>query len=135
MPWQDTPDAGFSPVRPWLPVWPVHLARAAECQTEDPGSIWSHYRALLTWQRTLPALGRGAMQLLPAHDQVLAFTRGQGEDTLLFVFNLSSERVGYVVPDTLRGDALPLPGFESVIDNGVCVLAPLSVCLLRARQA
>jgi len=135
MPWQDTPDAGFSPVRPWLPVWPAHLARAAERQTENPDSTWSHYRALLAWQRTLPALGGGLMRLLPAHDQVLAFTRGEGADTLLFVFNLSNERVSYALPDTLRGDALPLPGFESVIDNDVCILSPLSVCLLRVRHA
>ncbi len=94
MPWDSSQaDLGFSsaaaPVNPWLPVAPAHRAQAVDVQQADAGSLLHYYQHLLAWRRTQPALIKGALQLLPADPQVLAYVRSQGDERVLCAFNFS----------------------------------------------
>jgi alpha-glucosidase len=115
MPWDGAAsDLGFgspgSSVRPWLPLAEAHRGLAVDRQEADAGSLLNHYRRLLAWRRTQPALLHGEMDLLPVHDQVLAYVRRHGTQRVLCAFNLSE-----------RAAALPLSGMavaEVLADSG-----------------
>lgn len=99
MPWQaDAPQAGFGDAQPWLPVSPAHRPLAVDRQEADPGSLLQFYRHLLHWRRAQPVLVHGAQQMLPAHEQVLAYVREHAGQRLLCVFNFSDQPVLWALP-------------------------------------
>jgi hypothetical protein len=99
MPWSATlPQAGFTTGKPWLPVAAEHVAHAVDTQMGHPNSLLQFYKALLRWRKTMPALVTGAMQVLPGHDQVLAFTRNDGVQSVLCAFNFSDSDVSWELP-------------------------------------
>jgi alpha-glucosidase len=102
-PWEAAaPDLGFgapgSAVKPWLPVAESHRALAVDAQEADPTALLHHYRHLLQWRRTQPALVHGDLTLLPVDAQVLAFVRTHGDERLLCAFNLSTEPATLALP-------------------------------------
>jgi len=79
MQWDATPTGGFSSARPWLPlVDPEH--RNVETAEEDPSSLLTLYRSLLSLRR---CFGTG-FEVLLVDSTVLAYRRGQHVVTLNF---------------------------------------------------
>jgi alpha-glucosidase len=132
-------NAGFSEGEPWLPLASEHHASAADLQAGDAASVLARYRRFLAFRRGQPALVDGAMTLLPVHDQVVAWTRDEGADTVLCVFNLSP--LDAIYPIGAR-DVAPLPGhgFDGRLDlspDGLataCVLPPHGAFFGRLRS-
>ncbi|NVK40182.1 MAG: alpha glucosidase [Oceanospirillaceae bacterium] len=90
-PWQSgVPNAGFSDVKPWLPVPPEHHERAVSEQQADETSVLNSYRRFMAWRREHPALVRGDIRMLDTDGDVLAFERNYGNERLLVAFNLGS---------------------------------------------
>jgi len=121
IPWRaDAPQAGFSPVEPWLPVDARHPSLAVDRQEAHPGSMLHLTRHLIALRRREPALRLGSLRFLEAPDPVLAFERRQGDDVLSCVFNLGLARIDWV----------PDGGFAVIgsvnHDAGTPGLAPLS---------
>ena len=109
MPWDSTaPDLGFGSGahKPWLPLAEAHRALAVDRQEADPGSLLQHYRRLLAWRRTQPALVQGSITLLPAHAQLLAYVREHAGARVLCAFNLSAQAARLVLPEGLQLDGL-----------------------------
>jgi alpha-glucosidase len=126
MPWErDAPNAGFSSAKPWLPVPPEHRAAAVDSQLADDGSVLAHYKAVLGFRRAHPALTRGAIHLLGADTQVLAFIREDGNERLLCVFNFGGAEVAWPLPDAL-GSVEALDGPFAVKMGRVLSLPPLA---------
>ena len=99
MPWDATlPCAGFTDATPWLPLCERHRAHAVAQQ--GPGSLLDFYRRLLAWRRAEPALHGGCMQLLPPHEQLLAYTRESDSSArrLLCAFNCSDQPLRWHLP-------------------------------------
>jgi oligo-1,6-glucosidase len=94
--WDDSPHAGFTAGTPWLPVNPNYTQISAARQTGDPGSVFSHYRALIALRHTHDVVVHGDYRLLlPDDEQVFAYVRslhrgGPDGVRLLVVANLSS---------------------------------------------
>lgn len=115
MVWDDSPNAGFSPVKPWLPVKPAQAARNVAVQAGNPASVLEFYRRMLAFRRATPALIGGATRFHDLPEPVLAFDRGAD---LTCVFNLSPIAVvltasgGTLVGPSdaeLSGETLTLP--------------------------
>jgi oligo-1,6-glucosidase len=98
--WDDSPSAGFTSGKPWLPVNPDSVQWNVAAQRADDASVLAHYRRLIALRHTndVVALGDFTM-LLPGHEEVYAFTRSRDGATLLVVCNLS--RTPYPLPDLL----------------------------------
>ncbi|HSI56727.1 MAG TPA: alpha-glucosidase family protein [Ideonella sp.] len=125
------PQAGFTGgPTPWLPIAPEHLPLAAAGQRQDSGSQFHFYRAMLAWRRQHAGLQRGSIALLPAHDQVLAFTRDASAEhgpAWLCAFNMSAQPARYTLPATLQptlDTAHPLPGGERAGLSGPTLTLP-----------
>ena len=105
MPWDASPHAGFSTVEPWLPLNPDWPLRNVAAQIADPASMLHLVRELLALRRAEPALSIGAMTLIDAGGDVLAYERRHGERRLLVALNLGSEEA-----------CLPLPPATAIAD-------------------
>ncbi len=130
MPWvTDNENAGFSAVKPWLPVVAPHLARSVAAQDGDPASMLSHYRAALAFRRAQPTLVTGGMQVLAAQGEVACFVR-RGDTTIFCAFNLSGDAASLRLPD---GNWAPLGadlgGIAPV--GGAVMLPPWGVCVAK----
>ena len=122
MPWDGSPNAGFSNAEPWLPLnddWPTR--NVAEQETNE-GSMLAFYRTLLRLRRERPALAIGDITLVEAADDVLAYERTYGKERLLVALNLSdrtrplpSAFDGRILVSTVDRDGEPLGPDEGVI--------------------
>jgi oligo-1,6-glucosidase/alpha-glucosidase len=91
MPWDSSPNAGFTTGEPWLPMnsdWP---ARNVAAQDGDPTSMLALYRSLLALRRSTPALSMGSYVGADAGRDVLAYERRLDGDRLLITLNLSAQ--------------------------------------------
>jgi len=88
--WDDTPNAGFSKVRPWLPVHPDYTWRNVAAQSEDPDSLLTFYRRLLRLRREHTALRQGIFLSLTFDPRfVLGYLRQDASETILVALNFS----------------------------------------------
>jgi alpha-glucosidase len=71
LPWDSTPNRGFSTGVPWLPVVPAGTADVAR-QQEDSGSLLHLYRRLIRLKRRLG----GDLEFVDIDENVVAFRRG-----------------------------------------------------------
>jgi alpha-glucosidase len=118
MVWEsNAPGAGFSSGKPWLPVSPEHVAKAANREAGDPSSMLAHYKAMLAFRRAHPALRTGAIELLDAPTDVLAFLRSGAGERILCVFNLGTRAARFDVPSRLPAKPLGGHGFAGRLDG------------------
>ncbi|MFZ2995797.1 alpha-amylase family glycosyl hydrolase [Sphingobium sp.] len=102
MPWDASPNAGFSSGDPWLPLnadWP---SRNVKAQQDDQASILTLYRTLIALRRSTPALSIGSYRAAGADKDVLAYERGHRGDRLLIVLNLSAQIRSLLLPPGTR---------------------------------
>jgi len=118
MVWEsNAPNGGFTQGKPWLPVSPAHVARAANREVGDPASVLARYRQLIAFRRAHPALRSGTIHLLDAPADVLAFIREADGERVLCVFNLGRGDAAFTIPAGGTVAALAGHGFTSTIAN------------------
>jgi alpha-glucosidase len=99
MPWkQRAPYAGFSTVRPWLPVPDSHAALAVDAQDLDESSTLSLTRQLVRFRNEQPALRFGSIRIIEASTALLIFERAFEGERLLCAFNLSAATAHFQSP-------------------------------------
>ncbi|MFT4001730.1 MAG: alpha-glucosidase family protein [Rhizobium sp.] len=130
MPWEaNRAHAGFTTAeKSWLPVPYQHAALAVDKQEADQHSVLHHYRQTLAFRAEHAALRDGDMTFLDTEEDVLAFTRSKGDETLLFVFNLSRKPVKVALPKGIRlGKTIAMPGFTTADAGSTVALSALDV--------
>jgi oligo-1,6-glucosidase len=128
--WDASPSAGFTTGTPWLPVNPDHEEWNAAAQRDDPRSVLAHYRRLIAFRHEDPVVALGDFtMLLPAHDEVYAFTRSLDGTTLLVVCNLSRtpQPLAQLLPEAVSAELVL--GNLDVADPAV--LAPWEARVVR----
>lgn len=121
VPWDASPNAGFTTGTPWIGLTPGWEHVNVTAQEHDPGSVLAHYRRLVALRKGRD--GRAGLVaditidgdyelLMPDHNRLWAFVRTlptqDGEVTgrsILLVANFSSEDLGVDLPASL-GDGL-----------------------------
>ena len=109
--------AGFSAAaRTWLPVPAEHLPLAVDAQSGVESSVLEQYRRFLTFRKLHPAFAKGRIAFPGSTEQVLAFTRSFGNETVLCLFNMSDEAQSIALPE---GDweALTGHGFSATVEG------------------
>ena len=123
MQWDGAPGAGFSEAPPWIPVNPNHTWLNAASQTADPGSIYSFYRALIAMRHDRPAIVDGEFAVMETgREQIYAFRRSLGDDTIEVYVNLSDHSV--TMDDEETEDAQLLLGNYGDSERDSSRLAP-----------
>lgn len=107
MQWNSSRYAGFSTVKPWLPVDKDHGELNVAFQSGQDFSILSLYKQLIRLRQHEPSLLFGSYQPLLADEQLLIYTRQQkGNDGFLMVLNLDDKPVAWNAPGEIKGEIL-----------------------------
>jgi alpha-glucosidase len=88
MPWDTSPNAGFTTGTPWLPLATNAQAMNVAVERDDPTSMLTLCRRLLALRRATPALATGVYLPLAARGDILAYSRTDAEQTYCIVLNL-----------------------------------------------
>ena len=99
MQWDASRYAGFTPAdaatEPWIGVNPNHVEITAAAEFDDPESVSGFYKKLIAMRHNSATVATGEWDLVAADsEQVYAFTRTSGDDTILVVINLTDESAG-----------------------------------------
>jgi oligo-1,6-glucosidase len=127
--WDASRHAGFTSGTPWIDVNPNFAEINAAAQVDDPGSVFSHYRRLITLRHDEPAVAHGDFtMLLPDHEFVYAFTRRLPEDPrgdveLLVLGNFSGDDVRVDIDEGWAGSELVLGNYSDAAAD-VAALRP-----------
>jgi alpha-glucosidase len=104
MQWDATPGAGFTTGAPWLPLTHDHDTRNVVMQREDPESMLNLTRALIALRRSSAALSIGALRLLDAQDDVLAYERRVDGERFIIVLNFCMREATWEMPENVTGE-------------------------------
>jgi alpha-glucosidase len=132
MPWQSTAlEAGFTTGKPWLPIPPEHLLRAADRQ-QGPDSVLSHYKSALALRKAHPALVDGTIQFVEmGNSDVLAFIRQHAGVKILCCFNFARASREVQISAEWRAASLLGPTAQSIEQGSQRLsLPPLAAVLM-----
>ena len=133
MVWQaELPNGGFSAAKPWLPVPPEHALLSVNAQEGVADSVLTHYRQTLAFRKAHGAMVDGDLAFLLTNQDLLAFTRKQGDETLLLVFNLTRAPQDFDIPANFEvKEQIALPSFKPEFDGSIVSLAAMDVFCAR----
>ena len=134
MQWEESANAGFTNGEPWFKPNPNYPKINAKAARQDPNSVFKHYQALIKLRHESEVVREGRFELLLAeHEQIWAFTRTLGDETLLVLANCSSKRAA------IPNDLPDLNGGELILgthaDNAPDFLAPWESRILSFKKA
>ena len=106
MQWDRSPNAGFSPVEPWLPLTGDFRSENIENARRDSTSIYNLYRRLIVARRAQPALSVGSYHPIAAEDDLILYTREYGENRVLVSLNLGAHPASVRLSQRVKGRVL-----------------------------
>jgi alpha-glucosidase len=130
MRWDDTPNAGFSRSKPWLPVPPSFKTHNVATELKDPNSILGFYKQVLTLRHTNHALLDGQYIALNENDpNVLAYLRKYKDETVLVALNMSgaAQKVSFDLSTQGLSDAKATTLVTSMTQTPQATLSDLSL--------
>jgi oligo-1,6-glucosidase len=93
MQWSSEKNAGFTDGEPWLKLNENYTEINVEAARADPDSVWQQYRELIDLRHEERALVYGEYEDLLEHEQIYAYTRTFGDETVLVVLNWSNKPI------------------------------------------
>ena len=100
MQWDFSPNAGFTTGTPWITPPDNYRSINAAAQMNDPDSIRSWYKMLVTLRRQEPLISDGQIEFLYRQDdRVLAYRRFDGRQELTVLCNLTADMVELPRPE------------------------------------
>ncbi|HEX3411352.1 MAG TPA: alpha-amylase family glycosyl hydrolase, partial [Stellaceae bacterium] len=106
MQWDPTPNAGFSPVDPWLPLTEDFRSENVENARRDGTSIYNLHRRLIVARRAQPALSAGSYHPIAADGDLILYTREYGENRILVSLNLGADPASVSLSQRVKGRVL-----------------------------
>lgn len=124
MQWSDAQNGGFTIGTPWLQVNPNYPEINAGHIT-DEDSIYTYYRTLISFRKTLDIITDGDFTLLHREDpELFAYNRKAGEEKLTVFCNFSENTRRVEVPE---GERL-IGNYRQLEENGELLLRPYEAC-------
>ena len=130
IPWDGSPNAGFTSGTPWLPVHDDFATCNVTAQDADPGSVLNWYRRLAAFRASHEVLLAGDFTPLIADAQVFAFERRLGSARAVVLANFTAEPATYDAALT-RGCA---PLLSTCGDTAPGTLRPYEAAVCLARE-
>ena len=89
--WNDTKNAGFTKVKPWLKLNPDYAQRNVKAQLANSNSILNYYFELIALRQRWSSLRKGKLTLLGEDPCVLAYLREEQDEPIVVLLNMSEE--------------------------------------------
>ena len=126
MPWTEGDNAAT-----WLPRAVEHQGLSAATQTADRNSMLAFSRQMIGLRKGSPALTRGDIEMIDAHEPVLAFMRRECSERVLCVFNMSAGTSVFEDPRLLGGEHLGVAAGDAVATAGELQMGPHAARFIR----
>ncbi|NSW54295.1 MAG: alpha-amylase [Anaerolineae bacterium] len=130
MQWDGSSNAGFtSAFMPWMTAQPDYTEKNVAQQTEDETSLLSHYRKLIHFRNTYPALKIGDTHIVGIDNAgVYAILRSTEEQTFLVVANMTAKPIDTYTLNLAQGPlqagkSYRMVEFFSAAGNGTALKA------------
>lgn len=118
MQWSDQENAGFSDVKPWLPVNPNYKTINVQSERKDPDSVLNFYKKLIALRNTLPVIEDGTFDLIEEDNpDVFAYTRTNGRQKLTILCNFRKKPVPFEKKKQLNHEAELILSNEDLPSN------------------
>ena len=114
MQWNGGTYGGVSEAEPWLSLSGAFREEiTAEFQKEDPDSILSFYKMLISLRKKRPVIAEGTISFLETgNDRTLAYERALGEDKIAVFCNLGKEEQTVPIGKAWTGGKLLLENYR-----------------------
>lgn len=118
MQWSPEAFAGFSQVKPWLPVNANYKETNVQAALADPESVFYYYQKLIALRKRLTVFRDGCFTLLEPEDKKrFLYTRDTEWEHLLVVCNFTAEAGAFILPKEFRQAELLLSNYEDQPDQ------------------
>ena len=120
MQWDDSANAGFTTGTPWIAANPNYRQINAVADRESERSIFHFYQGLIALRHNDPVVALGSFELLePEHEELYAFTRTRGGESLLVVANASDAPLDGPLPVDVSAATLVLGNYPGTEASGL----------------
>ena len=117
MQWDNSNNAGFSNVTPWIKVNDNYVSIHAKAEIEDKNSIFNYYKSLIALRKQYEVFVDGKFELfMEDHKDVFCYARSN-EEELFVIANFHENKVDFAFPEkysTILGDTLLLCNYKEV---------------------
>ena len=98
--WDDSPNAGFTTGKPWIPVNPNYKTINAKAEILNENSIFNHYRKLIAFRKSHPVAIYGDYKEHCADSKELyVYERSLNGKRLLVICSFTEKNVGFWAPE------------------------------------
>ena len=98
--WDDSPNAGFTTGKPWIPVNPNYKTINAKAEILDGNSIFNHYRKLIAFRKSHPvAIYGDYKEHLADSKELYVYERSLDDKRLLVICSFTEKNVGFWAPE------------------------------------
>ena len=98
--WDDSPNAGFTTGKPWIPVNPNYKQINAKAEILDGNSIFNHYRKLIAFRKSHPVAVYGDYkEHLADSKELYVYERSLNGKRLLVICSFTEKNVGFWAPE------------------------------------
>jgi oligo-1,6-glucosidase len=98
--WDDSPNAGFTTGKPWIPVNPNYKQINAKAEILNENSIFNHYRKLIAFRKSHPvAIYGDYKEHLPESKELYVYERSLDGKRLLVICSFTEKNVGFWAPE------------------------------------
>ena len=98
--WDDSPNAGFTTGKPWIPVNPNYKTINAKAEILDGNSIFNHYRCLLAFRKSHPvAIYGDYKEHCEDSKELYVYERSLDGKRLLVICSFTEKNVGFWAPE------------------------------------
>ena len=126
--WDDSPNAGFTTGKPWMPINPNYKTINAKAEILNENSIFNHYRKLIAFRKKHPVAVYGDYREHCADSKELyVYERSLDGKRLLVVCSFTEESVGFWAPegfDLSRGKLVLANYMENNVHGNGFTLRP-----------
>jgi alpha-glucosidase len=119
MQWDSSEHAGFSSVRPWLPLASDFAQENVVNLDAEPRSLLSLYKALIALRKKMPQLVTGDYEPVTAQGDLLLYRRKSEGKTVIVVLNLGAEPVSVTSSSIGFGREILLSTFLDRADEDI----------------
>lgn len=135
MQWNSGTYGGFSEAEPWLSLSGAFREEiTAEFQKEDPDSILSFYKMLISLRKKRPVIAEGTISFLETgNDMTLAYERELGSDKIAVFCNLGKEEQTVLIGKEWIDGKLLLENYrerQKTPESEVFVMKPYELTVL-----
>ena len=130
MQWSDSANAGFSEGRPWLGVNPDYKMANAASEEQNPTSVLSFYKALISLRKGSETIRRGKFEFIEENSPVLfCYRRYDDQDEYIIISDFSDHDAACSID--ISGYEAVLKNYDKDYSDRITELSPYEVVVLK----